>query len=131
MVALLRQFLVVLLVLLQNAAPLLHAHTDGNPTGARGIHFHAFETLAGTGRHASSQIAQGSHHCERGIVAIGSAIKPGVAGYACPPAVLPSHAAIFAPSPSPTAALPPQSTLPHPATYSGSHYSRAPPALSG
>lgn len=44
MVAYFRQFLVVLLVLLQFAAPLVHAHVDAiGPVN--GLHLHEFETL--------------------------------------------------------------------------------------
>ena len=44
MVALLRQFLVMLLVGLQFAAPLVHAHVHDLGT-SRGLHLHEFETL--------------------------------------------------------------------------------------
>lgn len=44
MVAFLRQFIVVLLVLLQFAAPLVHAHVDESGL-ARGLHLHEFEAL--------------------------------------------------------------------------------------
>jgi hypothetical protein len=44
MVAYLRQFLVLLLVLLQFAAPLVHAHVD-DIGPVRGLHLHEFETL--------------------------------------------------------------------------------------
>ena len=44
MVAFPRQFLVMLLVLLQFAAPLVHAHIHDLGT-SRGLHLHEFETL--------------------------------------------------------------------------------------
>jgi len=44
MVAFSRQFMVMLLVLLQFAAPLVHAHVHGLGT-SRGLHLHEFETL--------------------------------------------------------------------------------------
>jgi hypothetical protein len=44
MVAFLRHFLVVLFVLLQFAAPLVHAHVHNLGT-SRGLHLHEFETL--------------------------------------------------------------------------------------
>ncbi|OAI17280.1 hypothetical protein A1359_06320 [Methylomonas lenta] len=44
MVAYIRQFLVVLLVLLQFAAPLVHAHVDAIGR-VNGLHLHEFETL--------------------------------------------------------------------------------------
>lgn len=44
MVAFFRQFLVVLLVLLQFAAPLVHAHVDETSLG-HGLHLHEFEGL--------------------------------------------------------------------------------------
>lgn len=44
MVALIRQFLVLLLVLLQFAAPLVHAHVD-EMGGKNGFHLHEFESI--------------------------------------------------------------------------------------
>jgi len=44
MVALIRQFLVLLLVLLQFAAPLVHAHID-EMGGKNGFHLHEFESI--------------------------------------------------------------------------------------
>lgn len=44
MVAFLRQFMVMSLVLLQFAAPLVHAHVH-DLGAARGLHLHEFETL--------------------------------------------------------------------------------------
>ncbi len=74
MVAYFRQFLVILLVLLQVAAPLVHAHV-GEDTSQLGLHMHEFEilhvgqdlvTMTATDREFDSQSA---------IVNIGSAIK--------------------------------------------------------
>lgn len=74
MVAFLRRFLVVLLVLLQYAAPLVHAHASGN-NSQRGLHLHEFESLRlvtdGLAMHASDNGAE----IENGIIEIGSAIK--------------------------------------------------------
>lgn len=74
MVAFFRQFLVVLLVLLQFAAPLVHAHVDESSLG-HGLHLHEFEGLhfkaeamvmASLTLHDAGQSA---------IVEVGSAIK--------------------------------------------------------
>jgi hypothetical protein len=74
MVAFFRQFLVVMLVLLQFAAPLVHAHVDESSLG-HGVHLHEFEGLhfkadamvmASLTVHDAAQSA---------IVEVGSAIK--------------------------------------------------------
>ena len=44
MVAFIRQFLVIFLVLLQYAAPLLHAHSGGD-NQQNGLHLHEFELV--------------------------------------------------------------------------------------
>ncbi len=74
MVAYLRQFLVVLLVLLQNAAPLVHAHTGGNVT-QRGLHLHEFESLRLVADNTSLAAADHAVDAENCVVNVGSAIK--------------------------------------------------------
>ncbi len=74
MVAFFRQFLVVLLVLLQNAAPLMHAHTGQEGT-QNGLHLYEFETLRLVVDHASVGTANFAQDTENFIVSIGSAIK--------------------------------------------------------
>ncbi|WKJ90506.1 hypothetical protein QZJ86_21265 [Methylomonas montana] len=74
MVAYLRQFLVMLLLLLQVAAPLVHAHV-GKDASMPGLHLHEFEVLhigqEGAGLMAINHDLQIQH----GIVDLGSAIK--------------------------------------------------------
>lgn len=74
MVAFLRQFLVVLLVLLQGAAPLVHAHTDGN-VSQRGLHLPEFEAFHLVADSASLTAADHGVIAESCIVDLGSAIK--------------------------------------------------------
>lgn len=74
MVAFLRQFLVVLLVLLQGAAPLVHAHTGGD-VSQRGLHLPEFETLRLAADSMSLAAADHSVTAESCIVDVGSAIK--------------------------------------------------------
>lgn len=74
MVAFLRQFLVVLLVLLQNAAPLVHAHTGGNVT-QRGPHLYEFETLRLLADNVSLAAIDHAADSESCIINVGSAIK--------------------------------------------------------
>lgn len=75
MVAYWRQFLVMLLVLLQVLAPLVHAHV-GEDANRQGLHLHGFEAWHidqsdGAGLMAVNQDLQG----QSAIVNIGSAIK--------------------------------------------------------
>lgn len=74
MVALLRQFLVVLLVLLQCAAPLVHAHSGGN-TYQSGLHIHEFEAFNHIANEAALIAANHDNHADSIIVDIDSAIK--------------------------------------------------------
>jgi hypothetical protein len=74
MVAFFRQFLVVLLVLLQFAAPLVHAHVDESSLG-HGLHLHEFEGLhfkADTMVMARLTVHDAA---QSAIVEVGSAIK--------------------------------------------------------
>lgn len=75
MVAFLRHFLIVLAVLLQSAAPLVHAHIGGE-VSLRGLHLHEFETLhmASHGMSLEKSIGH-SVDAESCIVDLGSAIK--------------------------------------------------------
>ncbi|ANE57413.1 hypothetical protein [Methylomonas sp. DH-1] len=74
MVAYLRQFLVVLLVLLQTAAPLVHAHVGGD-TGGCGIHLHGLEGLQSDPDHAELQSLRHDMQHQAAVVNVGSAIK--------------------------------------------------------
>ncbi|MGZ5000090.1 MAG: hypothetical protein ACXV7F_07305 [Methylomonas sp.] len=69
-----RQFLVVLLVLLQFAAPMVHAHAGGNVT-QRGLHLHEFESLRLITDSPSLASADHSVNMQSCIVEVGSAIK--------------------------------------------------------
>jgi hypothetical protein len=75
MVAFLRQFLVVLLVLLQNAVPLVHAHAGGDFSQVGGIHLYEFESLHFSSGHVSVSTAGQRQDAESCIVIVGSAIK--------------------------------------------------------
>jgi|GEM_PF-1412203 hypothetical protein len=74
MVAFFRQFLVVLLVLLQNAAPLMHAHT-GLEGKESGLHLYEFEDLRLATDHSIMSVANFAHDTNNCIVSVGSAIK--------------------------------------------------------
>ncbi|MDD1622345.1 MAG: hypothetical protein LUQ11_12780 [Methylococcaceae bacterium] len=75
MVAFLRHFLIVLAVLLQSAAPLVHAHIGGE-VSLRGMHLHEFETLHMAAHGMSIEKSVGhSIDAESCIVDLGSAIK--------------------------------------------------------
>ena len=74
MVAFFRQFLVVLLVLLQNAAPLMHAHTGREGTES-GLHLFEFEDLRLAADRSTIASANFAHDTEYCIVSVGSAIK--------------------------------------------------------
>lgn len=74
MVAFFRQFLVVLLVLLQNVAPLMHAHTGLEGTKS-GLHLYEFETLRLVIDQSSIETANFAQDTENFIVSVGSAIK--------------------------------------------------------
>lgn len=75
MVAFLRQFLVMSLVMLQFAAPLVHAHVHG--LGAtRGLHLHEFETLKPKSDTASmAALDYTADGTDSAIVELGSAIN--------------------------------------------------------
>jgi len=74
MVAFLRQFMVMSLVLLQFAAPLVHAHVH-NLGATRGLHLHEFETLRlksdSTYMSATDYVAP----LQSAVVELGAAIK--------------------------------------------------------
>lgn len=74
MVACLRLFLVVMLVLLQFAAPLVHAHVnDFGP--ARGLHLHEFETLHIKSDPLVTAVVDSASSVQSSIVELGAAIK--------------------------------------------------------
>lgn len=74
MVAYLRQFLVMLLVLLQMAAPLVHAHV-GNDASMPGLHLHEFEALRLGHDGAGLMAVNPDLQSQNVIVNLGSAIK--------------------------------------------------------
>jgi hypothetical protein len=75
MVALIRQFLVLMLVLLQFAAPLVHAHI-GESAPVRGLHLHEFENLHLQKTDTFAQATLDHVSCvASAIVELGSAIK--------------------------------------------------------
>jgi hypothetical protein len=110
MVAFFRQFLVVLLVLLQNAAPLVHAHAGGDFSPVGGIHLYEFEGLHFASGQLSMSTAGRRLDAESCIVFVGSAIKQqqadcfgasaliSLAGESVPP-VAGEYSALFFPSP--------------------------------
>jgi len=73
MVAFFRQFLIVLLVLLQNAAPLVHAHTGGD-FSETGLHLYEFESLRLIENKMSMSASGHMQSSESCIVNVGSAI---------------------------------------------------------
>jgi hypothetical protein len=73
MVAFFRQILTLLLVLLQFAAPLVHAHVDAiNPI--YGLHLHEFEHLHTQGESTWLQTLDAQNTNQSAIVALGQAI---------------------------------------------------------
>ncbi|PPD31167.1 MAG: hypothetical protein CTY19_14710 [Methylomonas sp.] len=74
MVAFFRQFLVVLLVLLQFAAPLVHAHVDDHSLG-HGLHLHEFEGLHFKADAIVMTSLTVHDAAQSAIVEVGSAIK--------------------------------------------------------
>lgn len=74
MVAFLRHFLIVLAVLLQSAAPLVHAHIGGEAS-LSGLHLHEFETLHLASHGPAFEHVGQSVDAESCIVDLGAAIK--------------------------------------------------------
>jgi hypothetical protein len=74
MPAFLRQFFVVLLVLLQMAAPLVHAHIGENG-GSHGLHLHELDSLPLTPDTAVLSAIDHELDAQFGVVNVGSAIK--------------------------------------------------------
>lgn len=75
MVAPLRQFLIVLLVLLQMAAPLVHAHVGNHASTIGGLHLPELEMLR-IGADGSTKVASVQHvDSMTAIVELGSAVK--------------------------------------------------------
>lgn len=74
MVAFFRQFLVVMLVLLQFAAPLVHAHVDvtGNK---QGLHLHEFENIHIKTDALFASVSDHAASMQSAIVELGSAIN--------------------------------------------------------
>lgn len=71
----LRPFLVVVLVLLQIAAPLVHAHAGGNRQ-QRGLHLHEFEVFSHVGNDSNLMSASASFDNDSAVIVdIDSAIK--------------------------------------------------------
>lgn len=74
MVAFIRQFLVLLLVLLQFAAPLVHAHIDDRGV-TNGLHLHEFESLAVQADRLPNSVETCSLSIQSAIVELGAAIQ--------------------------------------------------------
>ncbi|MGY6276783.1 hypothetical protein [Methylomonas sp. MgM2] len=84
MVAFSRQFLVMLLVLLQFAAPLVHAHVHDLET-SRGFHLHEFEALQFKSDTAFLSTLDYAGPIQSAVVEMGSAIKAPQNCQALPP----------------------------------------------
>ncbi len=84
MVAFLRQFLVVLLVMLQFAAPLVHAHVHDRGLTS-GLHLHEFETLQFKSDTAFMASLDYAGMADSAIVELGSAIDTSQDGQAVAP----------------------------------------------
>ncbi len=74
MVAFIRQFLVLLLVLLQFAAPLVHAHVDDRGV-TNGLHLHEFESLTVQADRLPNSVQACSVSLQSAIVELGAAIQ--------------------------------------------------------
>ena len=74
MVASLRQFLILLLLLLQTASPLVHAHVGQHATDVAGLHLPTLETLNKVSN-GDQLVAADYHEDSTSIVELGSAIK--------------------------------------------------------
>lgn len=68
-----RYFLVTLLVLLQFAAPLIHAHKNSVAHFSASIHLPEFEQVNATFKHAPEFVAPTNH--DEGVIAISTGIK--------------------------------------------------------
>jgi len=74
MVAFFRHFIVVLLVLLQFAAPLVHAHVD-DKGHKQGLHIHEFESIPVKNEALFASVADYAASAQSAIVELGSAIN--------------------------------------------------------
>lgn len=74
MISRLRKFLLIILVLLQFVAPLVHAHSDSK-TALNGLHLPEFEVLLIHYDTPSLQLDNYHFDCEHAVVSIGSGIK--------------------------------------------------------
>ncbi|ATG92396.1 hypothetical protein [Methylomonas koyamae] len=128
MVAYLRQFLVVLLVLLQTAAPLVHAHVGGDAGGC-GIHLHGLEGLQSDPDHSQLQSLRHDMQHQAAVVNVGSAIKLSLDRERFNPApfLLPASAAPRLQSAVGRAYLPSRTSAPPTAPIPTDNASRAPP----
>jgi len=128
MVASLRPILLILLVLLQIAAPLVHAHVGGDG-GISGLHVHTLQNFHANGNNQHAVKAIHEVGAMVAIVELGSAIQTPQSDHDSPPGCLfedqPSclgvHRCVgrinFSPHPEPAATSP----------FPTSHASRAPP----
>lgn len=80
MVAFLRQFLVVLLVVLQGILPLVHAHT-GPESLQKGFHIHGFEAFDVSDTDAANRAIDQDLGTQATVVYVESAIKQSVHHY--------------------------------------------------
>ena len=73
MILQIRAILVFLLMLLQLAAPLIHAHTNNVAHFGASVHLHEFEAVNALSKHAPEFVAPNAENTE--IVAMSSGIK--------------------------------------------------------
>lgn len=130
MVASLRQFLILLLVLLQTAAPLVHAHVGGHTAMTGGLHLPELEMYRVSGKDVAKIVTVQQINDHSAIVALGSAIRLPKIDPNAQPALLAARGLVFC-SPSPT--VEPVNFSPHqPSVYTtpaflSANICRAPP----
>lgn len=129
MVAPLRRFLILLLLLLQTVAPLVHAHIGEHGRYVRGLHLPVLEAFS-NGADETGQTATGDMGEWTQIVELGSAIKLTALDYSPPALLLPDTSlAVFPPSPClmPVNFSPQPTDLDPPPPFLCTNISRAPP----
>lgn len=130
MVAYLRQLLVMLLVLLQFAAPLVHAHVHDLGT-ARGLHIHEFETLQlRSDAQFMAALEDYAGPAQSAIIELGAAINHAQSTQPLPP-VYCWHSDLGLPKQTivETINFSPHETAFTPEPFLNQHSSRAPPRL--
>lgn len=129
MVAFLRQFLVVLLVVLQGILPLVHAHT-GPESLQKGLHIHGFEAFNATISDCAFQAVDQDLAADEAIVYVESAIKQSVDNYSGLGFYIPVALVSFSfPQHTPLLSFSPQALDLILVSLIEPHGSRAPPGL--